>query len=253
MDIMIPSGDVTMNLLKQTDHRSWSLPKRPWLMTQTWHDVLFAHWIVPADQMSIHLPEGLTLDLFEGEAWIGVVPFGMRNVRLRGIVGFPTATTFPELNVRTYVIKDGIPGVWFFSLDAASAIAVAVARAFFHLPYYKARMRLDRDDQWIGFDSRRVDSRGETAVFRARYRSTGDVSDGELDRWLTERYCLYASNGKHLFRGEIHHLPWRLERTEAVIEENTMDFPLGIQLREMDPIFHFSKQMDVIVWPLSRV
>src|SRR5262249_15400018 len=121
-------------------HRPWPLPGGPWVLTQTWNDLLFAHWRVAKDRLAALVPPALELDLFDGQAWIGIVPFQMTNVAPRGVPALPWVSEFAELNVRTYVRVRDAPGVYFFSLDAASAVAVKVARTLFHLPYYLAAM-----------------------------------------------------------------------------------------------------------------
>ena len=133
--------------LTETAHRPWPLPTGPWIMSQSWHDLLFAHWPIDASHLRPLIPAALEIDKFQGEAWIGVVPFRMSGVRLRATPALPTLSAFPELNVRTYVTHGGKPGVWFFSLDAANAIAVSVARAWFHLPYFNARMTLRKSQR----------------------------------------------------------------------------------------------------------
>lgn len=210
---------------------------------QTWRDLLFLHWRVSGDALRARLPPGLQLDTFEGEAWLGVVPFRMTGVRPRGVPCLPLVSSFRELNVRTYVVRDERPGVYFFSLDASSRLAVAVARRFFHLPYFHARMSLEERDGWIHYASARPGAR-----FRARYREReGAAPAGALDHWLTERYCLYT---RDLLRGEVHHAPWPLRPAEAEIEENTMAAeiaPLGGA-----PLAHFARRLDVWLWPFER-
>src|ERR1700728_1237358 len=131
-------------ILSTTDHRRWPMPKSPWVMTQRWNDLLFAHWPVPASDLVHLLPEELAVDTFDGSAWVGVVPFWMHQLRMRGLPAIPGASRFAELNLRTYVRDrhSNQPGVYFFSLDAANPIAVSVARMFFHLPYYWAHMSI---------------------------------------------------------------------------------------------------------------
>ena len=134
--------------LEQIAHRPWPLPEGPWIMAQSWHDLLFAHWRVEEATLRRHIPAELEIDTYEGQAWLGVVPFRMSGVRLRGTPAIPWLSAFPELNVRTYVVADGKPGVWFFSLDAGNRIAVAIARAWFHLPYFRARMSCE-ERRWL--------------------------------------------------------------------------------------------------------
>ncbi|MCK6513638.1 DUF2071 domain-containing protein [Myxococcota bacterium] len=124
------------DLLNRSEHRPYPLPDRAWHMTMSWLDLLFAHWSFPAEVIRDLLPPNITLDTYEGRAWVGVVPFRMANVGPRGLNWLPGVSAFPELNVRTYVVHEGKPGVWFFSLDAANMLAVQAARLGFHLPYY---------------------------------------------------------------------------------------------------------------------
>jgi uncharacterized protein len=123
--------------LEQVAYQPWPLPAGGWVMAQSWHDLLSAHWPVTAAALRPHIPARLAIDTFDGQAWLGVVPFRMSGVRLRGTPAVPWLSAFPELNVRTYVLADAKPGVWFFSLDAGNAIAAAIAREWFHLPYLR--------------------------------------------------------------------------------------------------------------------
>lgn len=222
-------------------------------MRQTWHDLLFAHWTLPVNSIQPLLPQGVELDTYNGQCWVGIVPFRMSGVRLRGTPALPWLSAFPELNVRTYVTVDNRPGVWFFSLDAANLLAVCVARAWFHLPYYRARMALNKQDGWIHYRSERTHRGSRPAELRARYRPSGSVFEpqrGTLEHWLTERYCLYSADPRgRLFRGEIHHPPWPLQLAEGAIEANTMAEAAGISLPASVPLLHFALRQDVIVWP----
>jgi uncharacterized protein YqjF (DUF2071 family) len=225
-------------------------------MVQSWHDLLFAHWPVPAEALRPKLPAALTLDTFEGRAFVGVVPFRMSGVRLRWLPPLPGASAFPELNVRTYVIHEERPGVYFFSLDAASGLAVAVARTWFHLPYFRARMSCAAQDGGIRYASARTHRGAPAAALRARYRPLGDAAPaapGTLAQWLTERYCLYSVDGRgRAWRGEIHHAPWPLQPAEAEFESNRMAEPLGLTLSGA-PLLHFARRLDVVAWPPQRV
>jgi uncharacterized protein YqjF (DUF2071 family) len=126
-------------------HRPWAMPERPWVMAQTWKDLLFAHWSVDPQALAGVVPGELSLDTFDGEAWIAVTPFEVRNLRLRLTFPVPLLSTFPEINVRTYVICGGRPGIFFFSLDAGSALAVRAARLGYRLPYFATDMSIVRE------------------------------------------------------------------------------------------------------------
>jgi len=225
-------------------------------MAQTWHDLLFAHWRVSAAALRPLVPEGLAIDEFDGSAWLAVVPFRMSGVRLRWTLALPWLSVFPELNVRTYVTYKGKPGVWFFSLDAGNPLAVTIARAWFHLPYFRARMSCEERGGSIVYASQRTHAEAPAAALRCRYRLVGSVftpQPGSLEHFLTERYCLYALDGSgRLIRGEIHHPPWPLQQAEAEFEHNTMAEPLRISLTTQ-PLLHFAKSQDVIVWQPQRL
>ena len=241
--------------LRITGHRRRSLPYGPWVMGQTWTDLLFAHWPVDPAHMRRLIPAQLPLDVRDGRAWLGVTPFEVRGLRPRGIPPAGPQSRFPELNVRTYVELDGRPGIWFFSLDAGSRAAVAAARLAYRLPYFPARMRVLRSGDWIGYESERRGGDPRPAL-RARYRPTGaaaPAAPGSLEHWLTERYCLYTLDGRgRLYRAEIHHAPWPLQPAEAGIARNTMAAPLGLPC-DGQPLLHFARRQDVLVWPLERV
>lgn len=231
-------------------HRPYPLPATPWIMKQTWVDLVFAHWRVPAAALRARIPTQLELEEFDGSAWLGIAPFEVSGLHPRFVPALPVVSRFPELNVRTYVRRDGKPGVFFFSLDAGSTLAVEAARAFFRLPYFRATMRIRREGEWIRFRSRRVQRGG--ASFSARYRPVGpafEALSGTLDHFLVERYCLYTGLlGPRIFRVDIHHPPWQLQRGEAVIDENSMAEASGIRLPDEAPILHFSRRQPTLVW-----
>ena len=236
------------------DHRPWPLPARPWIMAQTWNRLLFAHWPVPAHTLRPLIPSSLTLDEFGGQAWIAITPFVLTGLRPRGAPAIPGLSAFPEINVRTYVTIGGKPGVYFFSLDAESALAVSAARAFYSLPYFRARFEVTVDADTVRYSSVRTDG---TAEFSARYRPTGEATRadaGTLTAWLTERYCLYAEDRRGiLHRTEIHHVPWLLRPATADIDRNTMTTPLGFKLPDVAPLLHFAETLHVHVWAPEKV
>ena len=236
---------------QEVAHRPWPLPDQPWVMAQSWHDLLFAHWQVDAAALRSLLPSQLQIDTFDGNAWLAVVPFRMTGVRLRGIPALPWLSAFPELNVRTYVTCDGKPGVWFFSLDAGNALAVAIARAWFHLPYFRARMVCRERESWIHYQSERMHRGAPAGSLDGRYRPISEVFSpqrGTLEYFLTERYCLYTTHGRgQIIRGEIHHSPWPLQRAEVELASNSMAESLNVALASR-PLLHFARRQDVLVW-----
>jgi uncharacterized protein YqjF (DUF2071 family) len=219
-------------------------------MTQSWHDLLFAHWPIDPAVLARKLPVELPLDLFDGRAWIGVIPFHMTNVGARGVPSPPALSAFPELNVRTYVTSNGKPGVYFFSLDAASTFAVIGARTMFNLPYYRADMAVHTAGTRVTYRSARRSA--VNAHFLGSYEPIGSVSPavaGTLEHFLTERYCLYTTTRSgEPRRLEIHHKPWPLQIADAQITVNTMSSAAGIPLPDEPPLLHFAKRMDVLAW-----
>ena len=216
-------------------------------MGQTWDDLLFAHWRVDAAVLHDLIPEGLAVDEHDGSAWLGVVPFELTGLRARGMYALPFVSSFRELNVRTCVTRDGKPGIWFLSLDASSQVAVELARRLYKLPYFNARISLERRGGRIVYEC----VRNERKTFSASYRGLAQPvppKPGSLEHFLTERYCLYAEDRGRLYRAEIHHRPWLLQSAEAEIDLNTMA-PDEIAL-EGEPLLHFSARQDALIWPL---
>jgi uncharacterized protein YqjF (DUF2071 family) len=251
-------SDFPTDIVDHVSHRPWPMPDRPWLMTQSWHDLLFAHWPVDARELRNKVPPGLELDLHQGQAWLGVVPFDMTNVAPRFVPAVPGISAFPELNVRTYVRVGDKGGVYFFSLDAESSVAVALARAMLKLPYYVASMDVSRQDGWVDYwCERHADGGAPPAEFEGRYRPVGPVQramPGSLEYFLTERYCLYNVDDEFkAYRLDIHHLPWPLQIAEAEIGVNSMAAAAGIRLPSMAPLLHFAKRQDTVAWAPERI
>ncbi len=221
-------------------------------MGQTWEDLLFAHWRVPVDAVREHVPAALEVEQHDGSAWVTVTPFRLSGLRARGTLPLPRVSTFLELNVRTYVrAADGKPGIWFFSLDASSRLAVEAARRTYKLPYFHARMSATRRGDWLDYECARIEEAGR--VFSARYRPAGpefEAAPGSRESFLVERYCLYTTDDRdRLYRAEIHHLPWPLQPAEAEIELVSIS-PVEL---EGDPMLQFARRLDIVIWPLKPV
>ncbi len=234
---------------QETAHRPWPLPSGLWLWRQVWNDLAFLHWPVRASHVAPLIPRGLTVDEYDGRAWIAVVPFWMSGVTMRGVPPLPGLSTFPELNVRTYVRHGDRPGVWFFSLDAASRLTVFGGRLLFSLPYFYASMRVEQREGRIHYSSKRSGG----ARFVASYGATGPVqkSDpGSLEHFLTERYRLYAAERDAISFADIHHAPWPLQTGAADIERNDILATNRLGAGGA-PLVHFAKRLDVVIWPLQ--
>jgi uncharacterized protein YqjF (DUF2071 family) len=241
--------------LRFVGHRPWPLPETPWVMGQTWRELLFAHWPLAPERLRTALPNGVEPDVFDGTSWIGVTPFEVTGGRLRGTAALPRLSRFLEVNVRTYVTIGGRPGVWFLSLDAASRLAVAGARRTYRLPYFHATMQLEHDDGAVLYKSRRRSRDGDPVELAMLYQPAGapfTARPGSLAHFLTERYCLYTvDEHRRLRRAEIHHPPWPLQNATASVRRLTMTEPHGITLADPPALLHFARRQDVVIWPLE--
>ena len=222
-----------------------------------WRELLFAHWVVDASVVRPLIPAALQLDLFDHRCYVGAVPFLMERVTPRLVPPLPGLHAFPELNLRTYVTLGGKPGVWFFSLDAGQKLAVRVARRLFHLAYFDARFEIALAGGQVKYSSVRTHRAASAATFRATYEAVGPVyrsAAGTLDAWLTERYCLYSADARgRIYRGEIDHQPWPLQRAETTIHMNTLGDWLGIELNHPPATLHFAKLLDVHAWNVTPI
>jgi uncharacterized protein YqjF (DUF2071 family) len=232
--------------LQTTAHRPWPVPDSPWSQAQTRTDVLFAHWRVGLDEIARLLPPDLPVDTHEGDAWLGLVPFRLANLRLRGLPPVPRLT-FEQLDIRTYVTLDGRPGVWLCSIDVSNPVLLEAAKRTHRLPAYRARMSAGRDG-----DVRTAEVDRDGLSFVARYRPAGETftaESGSLEHFLTERYCIYTADGGRLYRAELHHAPWRLQAAAATISASTLA-PVAL---DGEPHAMYAAAQDVLVWPLEEL
>lgn len=241
-----------------TLHQRLALRDRPIgkpVMSQRWAKLLFLHWKVQPDLLSGLLPDGLHLDLHDGEAWLGIVPFHMQRIRPSGLLPLPWLSWFLELNVRTYVHDDnGIPGVWFFSLDCDQPLAVEFARRVFHLPYQHASMSSRREGKTIHYRCRR---RREEEFAEYLYQATGTASPakpGSLEFFLAERYLLISATREGTLNyGRVHHSPYQLAPASC---EPCSALPArwnGIELPDTSPDSILSAEpVDVSIFPLRH-
>ena len=250
------------------------------LMHQCWGKLLFLHWPIAAEMLRPLIPSSLSIDTFDGRAWIGVVPFTMWGIRASFLPPLPGTSAFHELNVRTYVHYRGVPGVWFFSLDAANSLAVWGARRFYHLPYFNARMSLKQKGNAIEYSSARInddtyaqffsgDADGFSAGLNssrfqklpsARLQTSWEIAEalspskpGSIEFFLTERYCLYAYHRSVVCRARIFHEPWSLRMATIDSYQSTMIESVGIAQTEGPPLLHYAESIAVDIWPLKRV
>jgi uncharacterized protein YqjF (DUF2071 family) len=233
----------------QIEHRPWPLPNKKWLLTQTWLNLLFVHWEIDVSDLRARIPDELEIDLHNGKAYIAIVPFDMKGVTFRNCPKVSFLSDFPEINVRTYVTYQGKPGVWFFSLDVPRRFPAWAARTFFHLPYRHGQVSIADLDGEIHYKQE-----VENNVFRARYKPfQGCIREpSSFEKWATERYCLYCqSKYGSLYRTEVQHRLWPLQKASLDIEKNSMlsDFEVGLQ----HPSILFSKRIEVVAYALERL
>ena len=248
--------------LLQTAHRPWPMPAARWRLRQRWTKLLFAHWPMPPEVVQQRLPPGLRVDTHDGWAWLGVAPFVMDRVRFRSVgehsISVPGAQAFPELNLRTYCIApDGRPGVYFFSLDAGSLLAVLGARVAFSLPYFWSNIRMWQEQDCVHYTSvRRVAKRvgGEPVSFDGSYRPLGIPAQNDgLSHFVTHRYAFFLRRFGHIAAGEIHHAPWALEQAEAEFRRNDLPASFGFSLPDRPPVLHYAPEVHMEAWTLARV
>ncbi len=226
------------------------------LMRQVWRHLGFLHWPIAGAAIAPLLPPGLEVDTFDGVAYLGVVPFTIPLSRTPRL-GLPVAPAFHELNLRTYVHRDGRDaGVWFFSLDAASRLAVAGARLGYHLPYFPARISMELSGPSIAYRSRRLTA-GAAAEFSARYGPTGPAAPaaiGSLEFFLAERYLLYAWNGRRLSTARVHHAPYPLQPAAASDVRQSLTGAAGLPpIVTPPPLVHYAREVDVRIEGPRRV
>jgi uncharacterized protein len=240
-----------------------SMLERPhgWpIMRQTWGKLLFMHWRIDEQLLRPLVPDSLMIDTFDGAAWIGIIPFTMWGIRASFLPPIPGTNAFHELNVRTYVHRDGVPGVWFFSLDAANRLAVWGARKFYYLPYFNARMSLHQTGNTIHYASKRDDAGGAPATLETSWAigtPLPPAAPDSLDFFLTGRYCLYSKHtsqdGGELYRARIHHPPWPLQSARLMSFDSTMIESHGMRTPKGDPLLHYCEEISVDIWRLKKI
>lgn len=240
------------DILQSKTHRTSPLPTGPWLMTQRWENLLFAHYEADPQVLKPHLPPGLGLDLYDGKAWVTVIPFRVSGMRLRGTLQIPYLHTYLELNVRTYVRKNDLPGIYFFSLDADKLPAVLGARTL-TLPYFTATMAMSEKAGAYRFISERKD--GGNAVIDCNYKQEGDAyfpAKDSLASWLLERYWLWTYKRGALYRGGIHHKQWDIFQAKADISGESL-FPFAHEHDIASPeLLHYAAARRVLFWRVKK-
>ncbi|HEX9980384.1 MAG TPA: DUF2071 domain-containing protein [Flavobacterium sp.] len=230
------------DLRHQTFHRPFPLPDKPWKYYQEWHDVLFCHWKVKAEKIAALLPDSVTLDTFEGDAWVSMVSFAVKNLRMRYFPPFTPVSDFNEVNLRTYVVKDDKPGIYFFSIEADKMLSVLFSRSLIGIRYKKADIRKKLNEHL-------VTNPDQKHFYLAQFLPLEKMSSrSALDLWLTERYVLYQKQGNRLYRYHIHHIEWPLKNVK--IKNMTIYYRKGGLIRENESPAraHYAPELQVLTW-----
>jgi len=230
--------------------------RAPWLLNMMWRDLCMAHWRADGALLEPLLPRGLTLDRYQGDAWLSVVPFRMTEIHGHGLPVLPGFDPVSEINLRTYVRAGELSGIYFFSLDASRPVVVRMARLTTGLPYFDARIELRAGAQTIVYRSERTHRRAKPARFSARYRRTAEgavARPGSLEEFLHERYRFFNRYGSRLVSCEVRHRPWPLAPTEIEIEENTMGEQIGHPLAGAPDCAFFAEEIHARSYPLKTV
>jgi uncharacterized protein YqjF (DUF2071 family) len=234
-------------ILSRTTNRYYPLPQKPWKYFQEWQDTLMIHWPVDPDAIGYRLPKGIDLDVFDGTAWVSLVIFTVDNLHIRHTAAPGFLRTFHEINLRTYVKKNGLPGIYMLSVETNNLLIVLASRLFIGIPYTKSHIRIDQNHM------------------RSEHRSKGFCLDVEfvphqnttektrLDVWLTERHCVYRDVGNQWYRHDIHHAEWPLQ--SASIKNSRIEYSIGkLSTAHREPaLVHFSPHLDVLLWGRKQV
>ncbi len=241
-----------MGALREDDHLPFPIPSRSFAISQEWRDLTFMHWKVDPKRLQKHLPDGLEIDFFDGEAYVGVIPFMMKNVHPKGLVPLPGISTFAEFNVRTYVVKDGQHGVFFLTLDAKSLVTCLYANRAYGLAYRYAKARVKRHGDALTWTSRRSSDGAELIGSSMPNGPLQSAAAGSLEHFLFERYCLYTEHNGCLRRGYVHHQPWRFQQVEVSLEANSLLESYGLGLDVLSPdVVHSSDGLTVKTWSIE--
>ena len=246
------SRGFVMGAVRQDGHLPFPMPNRPFAISQEWRELTFMHWKVDPERLKPHLPDGLEIDLFNGEAYVGVIPFVMKNVRPRGLPSVPGISTFAEFNVRTYVIKDGQAGVFFLTLDAKSLVTCFYAPRAYGLPYRYAKAKVKYEGESLQWRSRRSSDGAELIGSTSNKGPLQSSDSNTLEHYFFERYCLYTEHQGCIRRAYVYHQPWSFTEAEVNLESNTLLESYNMGLDALSPdLIHYSQGLLVKTWPIE--
>lgn len=236
-----------------SEHLPFQMPSRKHTLSQEWRDLTFMHWEIDSEKLIPHLPSGLEVDTFQGKAYVGIVPFMMKNVRPRWFFSTPFVSTFPEYNIRTYVRKDGIPGVYFLTLEAKSLVTCSYAPKAYGLPYNYAKGRITKQGNIINWSSSRNNGDLELIGNTEIYGTPQSAKPGSLEEFLFERYCLYTNKNGKIMRGYTHHKKWTFQPAKVNIHSNSLteNYKLGITDLVAPDLVHYSSGVNVRTYSIE--
>lgn len=228
-------------ILSNVAHRTWSYPDTQWIWYQEWNNALFLHYEIDQKILQSIIPNHLELDTYKGAAWISAVAFKMESIKPRKLPAISPISYFLEINVRTYVIYNGMPGVYFLDIKANNKLSCFLAKHISGLPY---------EFSDIIYNSNKLKSKNLYAEFKVQ--SSIDTKS-ELDIWLTERYSLYNTNSSNdLFRYEIHHMPWELYNVD-IKDVKTESKNTLLQSLALPTVAHYSPGVKVLAWKAEKL
>lgn len=238
---------VIEEILNEVSHRPFEIPKGNWIYYQEWNRALFLHWVVPFELLRNYVPSNLSLDTFEGNCYISLVAFTMEKLRPNFLPSIGYISDFDEINVRTYIDNDKKKGVYFLNIEAGKTISAFIAKAISGLPYEKAKIKRTRN---IYNSNNLKKGFNLNAEFEIKEEITEKT---ELDKWLTERYCLYLEQENKLYRYDIHHKEWEINKVN--IKSLKINYKIGeIELKNREPnITHYSQGIKVIAWKREKI
>jgi len=241
-----------MGAVREDGHLPFPMPNRSFALSQEWRDLTFMHWKVDPKRLKPHLPDGLEIDFFQGDAYVGVIPFVMKNVRPKSLPSVPGISTFAEFNIRTYVVKDGQPGVFFLTLDAKSLMTCFYAPRAYGLAYRYAKAKVKKQGETLHWHSRRTSDGVQLIGSSTPSGSIQTADSATLEHFLFERYCLYTEHKGCLRRAYVYHQPWNFHEAEVNLETNSLleSYDMGLDVLAPD-LVHYSKGLPVKTWSIE--
>jgi len=229
------------HILQETSHRPFPMPATTWKYYQEWHHVLFAHWKVDAETLTPLIPNGLTLDLFDKEAWVSLVAFTIKHLRPRFLPPFPPLSNFHEINMRTYVLRKGKRGIYFLSIGAQKSGSALMAKLVTGLPYVHSN--ITGSEGYYASENKKLNFHLRT-TYEPQHNT---FIRSALDRWLTDRFCLFHELSNKIFSHDIHHQDWPLQTVDIKMLDVHYQFREVLIAGKAD-LYHYANGVQVATW-----